>query len=89
VTEAEIAQFLQAEAASVAPSPKAGLEMWTLHEVTLHASTPSDSVNGIHALVRALAIFGLFCSFALLIFKDHLPKVAQLGGKSKKSEFSI
>jgi len=90
VTEAEIAQFLESEAASVAPSPEAGLEMWNPHEVTLYASTPSDTVdNTFRALMQACAIFGMLGSFAFVLFKELMPKVTRFSGHSKKSQFCI
>jgi hypothetical protein len=89
-SDAEVEQFLESEAAAVAPSPKAGLEMWNTHEVVFHASTPSDAREiEVRGLLRSCAILGLLLSLAALVLKELLPRVAEIVGHNKKSEISI
>lgn len=90
-TDSEVEQFLEAEAARVAPSPDAGITMWNPHEVTLHSATPSDLTDGsVHVILRTCAIFGLMVSLAALILKELLPRFAQVvGSPAKSKEVSI
>jgi hypothetical protein len=90
-SDEEVAQFLKAEAATVQPSPDAGVAMWNLKEHILEASTPSDlSSNPLKQVLRTVSSLGLLATLMGLLFKTLMPQVLSISGhKAKAVEYDV
>lgn len=84
VSDEEMAQFINSDAARVDPSPEAGATMWIMKEHLLESSTPSD--HSVRNFLRGLSGLGLLAALISLIFKQLLPLVSIScgGGKTMK-----
>jgi len=83
-SDEEVEEFLQSEAARVAPSPDAGEAMWNLKEHILESSTPSDhTASPVRQALRILAFVGLLASLVGFVCKQLLPEVLSMAGRGK------
>lgn len=91
-TDEEVDRFLMLESAQRAPSPDAGDSMWTLEEVVLNATTPSDVAGSawLCSLLWVFAKFGMIVAFALLVLKE-MSRVLSVKQhlKGKAAEYNV
>merc|ERR1719191_1370811 len=88
-TDEEIAQHLDSDFASRAPSIDAGAEMWSLEESLLEASTPSDlgPQSMIRSLLRIATQIGMLAGFLSLL--RPLMQVLRPSSKQKPVEYDV
>merc|ERR1719198_1746440 len=88
-TEDEIAQYVESEFASRAPSPDAGASMWSMDEALLESSTPSDfsQSSAIWALLRIMAQIGMLVGFLSLL--RPLAKMLSSDANKKAVEYDV
>jgi len=88
-TDNEIAQHIESDFASRAPSPDAGASMWSLDEVLMESSTPSDlgSRSVLLPLLRITAQIGML--LGLLAMLKPLGQMLRSDGKSKTMEYDV
>jgi len=87
-TDDEIQQHLGSDFARRAPSPDAGVTMWSLDESLLESSTPSDlAASSVWALLRIAAQIGMLAG--LLSLLRPLAQMVRSDGKQKLVQYDV
>jgi hypothetical protein len=92
-SDEELERHAKSEFARRAPSPDAGVDMWSMDEALMVSSTPSDSAppSAGWALLRVAAQIGMLLGF-LSLLRSHVRPLAQMllsDAKAKPIEYDV